>query len=142
MINGTHIQPRNILGFCKPAAPPPQRGFCGYPYDRNPKSQIQIPDDHGRTFLKVCTFRSHASPATYPPQKQQLSPELFKDVRLPRHSSSTDPIVSLLTRFSMVTGPKQARWRRALDRECELVVFTVSVLGREARANPCSAHRS
>mmetsp|Transcript_6635 Transcript_6635/g.17074 ORF Transcript_6635/g.17074 Transcript_6635/m.17074 type:complete len:653 (-) Transcript_6635:296-2254(-) len=45
--------PRNILGFCRPEAPPRDRGFCGYPYDRNPKSQIQIPDDQGRSFLKV-----------------------------------------------------------------------------------------
>jgi hypothetical protein len=45
--------PRNILGFCKPDAPPRDRGFCGYPYDRNPKSQIGIPEDHGRSFLKI-----------------------------------------------------------------------------------------
>lgn len=45
--------PRNILGFCKPDAPPRDRGFCGYPYDRNPKSQIGIPEEHGRSFLKV-----------------------------------------------------------------------------------------
>ena len=44
--------PRYVMGFCTPdnAA---GRGFCGYPYDRNPKSQIQIPEGSGKYFVKI-----------------------------------------------------------------------------------------
>eukprot|EP00040_Diaphanoeca_grandis_P032287 m.195372 g.195372 ORF g.195372 m.195372 type:complete len:517 (+) comp32566_c0_seq1:789-2339(+) len=44
--------PRNIMGFCTPDKAS-GRGFCGYPYDRNPKSQIQVPEGSGRYFVKI-----------------------------------------------------------------------------------------
>lgn len=45
--------PAGYFGYCKPDAPARDRGFCGVPYDRNPKSQIRIPDEYGRFFSKV-----------------------------------------------------------------------------------------
>lgn len=44
--------PRYVMGFCTPDNKA-GRGFCGYPYDRNPKSQIQIPEGSGKYFVKI-----------------------------------------------------------------------------------------
>eukprot|EP00039_Didymoeca_costata_P012567 m.181663 g.181663 ORF g.181663 m.181663 type:complete len:562 (-) comp15515_c0_seq14:2131-3816(-) len=41
------MYPRYDLGWCKPEDPG-TRGWCQYPYDRNPKSNAYIPEGHGR----------------------------------------------------------------------------------------------
>jgi len=41
------MYPRYQYGWCKPGDPN-TRGFCQFPYDRNPKSKAFIPDGHGR----------------------------------------------------------------------------------------------
>ena len=47
------MYPRYDYGWCKPKDPS-TRGFCQFPYDRNPKSKAFIPDGHGRCVSWLC----------------------------------------------------------------------------------------
>eukprot|EP00039_Didymoeca_costata_P023985 m.348979 g.348979 ORF g.348979 m.348979 type:complete len:338 (-) comp39714_c0_seq1:36-1049(-) len=46
------MYPRHTMGFCRPGDKNTE-GFCRYPYDRNPKSHCQIPNEEGRFYVKV-----------------------------------------------------------------------------------------